>query len=483
MSETSPTPMQFKVAPGARLSLALLMLINLVNYIDRYNLAAVESLIEKEPGFFAPDDGYVQAKMGSLAFAFMAAYMVFAPLFGWIGDRWSRWKLIAIGVALWSLATMACGWATGFVVLFLLRCTVGVGEAAYGPAAPSIIADLFPVARRGRVISWFYAAIPVGSALGYALGGVIAGWLGWRWVFYLMGPPGLVLALWCWFMRDPPRGQSDQAEAGLAAGLPTGPRLGMQREYRMILTTKSFLLCTLGMTAMAFSIGGVAFWMPRYIAEFRRAGDLATVNLYFGAITVVAGLSATLAGGWLGDLLRGKIKGSYFIVSGGGMVVGFALFIAVLIVPFPAAWILVFLAIFFLFFNTGPTNTILANVIHPTMRASAVALNIFIIHAFGDAISPFIIGLIADLNPEPVNHVIRAGGILGGAAGVDALEYLRVTTTGRGMLVGLNAAFLLVSGTILASGAFWLYGARFLDADTAKAPLRLAEASAAPSAQ
>src|SRR5207302_446226 len=123
---------------------------------------------------------------------------------------------------------------------------------------------------------------------------------------------------------------------------------------------------------------------------------LDNVNITFGAILVVAGLSATLLGGIAGDRLRNRFPGSYFLVSGVAMLVGFPLSIAMLYVPFPWAWGCIFLACFCLFFNTGPTNTILANVTHPAMRASGYALNILIIHAFGDVISPLVIGAITD---------------------------------------------------------------------------------------
>jgi MFS family permease len=159
----------------------LLLLINMFNYIDRQVLAAVLPKIETA---FLPDDPDPKAKLGLLTTAFMVAYMVLAPLFGWLGDRTSRWLLAGVGVVLWSLATGASGLATGFVVLLLTRCCVGVGEAAYGPVAPGIISDLYPVSRRGSVLAWFYVAIPVGSALGFVIGGLVAdtAW-GWRGAF------------------------------------------------------------------------------------------------------------------------------------------------------------------------------------------------------------------------------------------------------------------------------------------------------------
>ena len=177
---------------GARMALLLLLLINLFNYIDRQVLSAVEVKIEET---FFPEEDYprdpetkrrldktIGGKMGALNTAFMATYMVIAPLFGYLADRMSRWLLVGIGVILWSLASGASGLADTFTILFLTRCLVGVGEAAYGPVAPTILADLYPVEKRGKILSMFYAAIPVpASALGYVLGGKVTAWASGDW--------------------------------------------------------------------------------------------------------------------------------------------------------------------------------------------------------------------------------------------------------------------------------------------------------------
>jgi MFS family permease len=403
---------------GAVKALALLLSVNLFNYIDRYILAAVEPEIRK--AFFAPDDPDAMAKTGSLATAFLVSYLVAAPLFGWLADRVSRWWLIAAGVAVWSLASGGTGLVAGFGALVAMRVFVGVGEASYGPSAPALISDLFPVERRGRMLSFFYMAIPVGSAIGYAFGGGIGGAFGWRWPFYLVVVPGLILAGLSLAMRDP-RDRAKRASSAKRAG---------PADYRAIFKTPSYLINTAAMTAMTFAIGGLSFWVPAYIAEYRGAGSLASVNMTFGLITVVAGLLATLSGGMIGDWLRGKIGGAYFVVSGVGILAAFPFSVAMLFVPFPLAWVFVALAVFFIFFNTGPANTVLANVTSPAVRATAFAMNIFIIHAFGDAISPPLIGVVAGRH-------------------------------------GMNAAFLLVSAMLLVAGVLWLIGVRFLDRDTA----------------
>lgn len=478
--------------PGARTALILLLLINLFNYIDRQVLAANVTPIERqllpyrEPdsvrlsstmGLLASPSGYApltaaaalnpvraeqgkdnKERIGDLVLAFMLSYMLIAPLFGWLANRVPRWRLVAVGVVLWSLASGASGlagtlhdskWTAmgglaafvgSFGFLLLTRCFIGIGEAAYGPIAPTLISDLYPVKIRGSVLAWFYAAIPVGGALGYALGGL----LGWPAAFYWVVPPGLLLGLWCWFMPEPKSGQADLAHSHTVRR----PRL---REYLVLLRTPSYVLDTLGMTAMTFSIGGISIWMPDYIYSYRREPDADRINIVFGCIVVVSGLGATLLGGIAGDRLRPRFAGSYFLVSGLSMLVAFPLFLAVLYVPFPWAWLCIFLACFFLFFNTGPTNTILANVTHPALRAQAFAINILIIHLFGDAFSPKIMGRIADRYA------------VGGQA-------------------NMNAAFLAVSGAILMGAFFWLAGTPFLARDTALAPQRLDAPSGEPAA-
>ena len=416
--------------PGARAALTLLLGINLFNYIDRQVLAAVEPLIREH-------FGVSQAQMGWLATAFLVSYMAFAPVFGWLGDRFSRWLLVAVGVILWSLASGATGLAHTFTLLLVTRCFVGIGEAAYGPVAPTILSDLYPVSTRGRILSWFYLAIPVGSALGYALGGGTASaFQSWRAPFYAVVVPGLLLGAWSLFMREP---RDAKAEPAVAAA----PRRARSADYLSLLKNRSYVFDTLGMTAMTFAIGGIGFWMPSYIYEhgYARKVSLGHVNLVFGGITVVAGFAATLLGGWAGDRLRGKLPGSYFIVSAAGLLVGFPMLLGLLYTPFPYAWGFVFLAVFCLFFNTGPSNTILANVTPPSVRASAFALNILVIHALGDAISPPIIGWISD------HYDMRKG-------------------------------FLFVGLMLLVGGVIWLWGARYLRHDTERAEGGAGEAGA-----
>ncbi|MBA3386452.1 MAG: MFS transporter [Chthoniobacterales bacterium] len=404
--------------PGARGALALLLGINLFNYIDRYILAAVEPNIRAT--FFAAGDPNAMAMTGSLATAFLVTYMLSAPALSWLIDRFSRWVIVGICVILWSVATAASGQAATFALLFISRIFIGIGEGGYGPAGPAILADYFPVGLRGRVMAVFCCAIPVGSALGYVLGGVINAHFGWRWAFYIVAFPGLVLGLSCFFQRDP-RAKQNAGEKPKRAG---------KDDYLTLLRTRAFLFNCAAQTAMTFALGGLAFWMPAYLIYRSQSPGLATP--VFGGITVVAGLLSTLLGGFLADRMQKRFPGSYFLVSGLGMLLAVPLFLATLFVPFPLAWITLFGAVFFVFLNTGPSNAALANVAAPEVRATAFALNIFIIHALGDAISPPLLGLIG----------------------------------GRW---NLNVAFFALSGAMLISGIVWLLGMKYLAVESAPA--------------
>lgn len=412
----------------ARWSVGLLLAINMFNYIDRQVLSSSVSKIGDE---FFPGQRDTGVRMGSLNTAFLWSYMLAAPLFGKLAERSSRWKLIALAVIGWSLASGASGLATTFFALWCTRLFVGVGEAAYGPAAPALLADLFPVERRGRVLAWFYMAIPVGSALGYALGGAVAGSFGWRWAFFIVVPPGVALGIASLFMPDPPRGAADAA--------PAAPHAAKLADYWLLLRTPSYVLNTAGMTALTFAIGGVSFWMPDYIHTFKQQPDLGQVTLIFGAITAVTGISATLLGGIVGDRLTKRYPGAYFLASGAALLLAFPFFLLTLWAPFPLAWIFIFATEFCLFFNTGPANAIIANVTHPSVRSTAFALNILMIHLLGDAISPPLIGWLSD-------------------------RYDR----------NMNIGFSAVSVAIVVGAIFWLWGARYLAHDTALAPTRVA---------
>ena len=412
--------MQFsgqKQTSGARSALFLLLAINLFNYIDRQILAALEPDIRAT--FFAANDVHAMTKTGLLGDAFFVTYMISAPILGLLADRFSRWIIVGSAVILWSLASGGSGLAATFAILFATRILVGIGEGGYGPAAPTIIADVFPIQTRGRVMAIFYTAIPVGSALGYVIGGVVGAHMGWRWAFYLVTPPGLLLGILCFLQRDP--------RIGAQPGVQEPPRRRL-RDYVNLFRTRSYLINCVAQTLMTFVTGGLGFWVSAYL-RYRNQSPNVGMTM-FGLITVIAGLLSTLLGGVVADRLRSRFAGSYFWVSGIGMLIACPFFLATLYTPFPAAWIPMFFAIFFLFVNTGPSNTALANVSLPAVRATAFAVNILVIHALGDVQAFWLLGYI-------------------------------------GGHTNMHVAFLFVTGIIFLSGLVWLIGVKYLAADTA----------------
>lgn len=355
--------------------LALLLAVNILNYVDRQVLYALLPLIS---GDFHLSD----AQAGSLATAFMVVYMLAAPPIAWLADTRGRRPWIAGGVGLWSLATGAAAIATGFASLFASRAAVGVGEACYGAISPSFVAERFPAEKRGRALAIFSMAIPVGSALGYAGGGLAGDRFGWRHAFWMVGLPGLLLAVLCCFLpNDPPHRDTPSAAAG----------------YREVFAIPCFRFITLAMAAMTFALGGFAVWMPTffhrtYSLSVGRAGTL------FGAITVLGGLVGSLLGGWLADRLRRRSSDADLIVSGAGLIAGMPLAAAaILATSLPVAIGALFLAETLLFLNMGPLNAAIVSVTRLETRSMAFAANIFVIHLLGDAASPFLIGVGSDL--------------------------------------------------------------------------------------
>jgi MFS family permease len=367
--------------PYRRYALGLLLTVNILNYIDRQVLFAVFPLIKI-------DFKLTDAALGFLGSAFMLSYLLCAPLFGWLGDHWSRTKLASGGLVVWSLATALAGFAPGYRTLLAARATVGVGEASFGTVSPGLIADFFPKERRGRILSWFYVAIPVGSALGYLLGGVLGQQYGWHAAFLLVGLPGLLLTIPIWLLRTPLRGgdapQSECLKNSATAG------------YVALFRNHSFVCNTLAMAAMTFAVGGLAQWLPSFLNRVHSL-DVAKGNTLFGATTVIAGILGTLAGGWLGDRWQKTNGKGYLLISGWGFLIGtpFAVW-AILVPDLNSCIAAIFIAEFFLFLNTGPLNTVILNVTNPAVRATAFAVNIFFIHALGDAVSPAILGWLSD---------------------------------------------------------------------------------------
>jgi MFS family permease len=374
-------PRRLLSGPAGR-ALAVLTAINLLNYLDRFVVSAlVESL--------RADLWLTDTRLGWLMTGFIVVYMLASPVFGVLGDRRGRPALLALGVALWSVATVLSGFARSYWSLLAARAAVGIGEAAYGTISPGLLADHYGPARRGRAYAFFFAAIPIGAALGYMVGGLVDRRLGWRAAFFVAGAPGLLLALACLRLRDPPRGGAERTWAISGEG-------GIAATYRRLLANRPYVLTVLGYAAYTFAVGGMAFWMPSFL-ERTRGVPRAVATVQFGAIVVMTGFLGTFAGGYLADALRKRFKEADLWVCGIATLAAAPATLAVFTTWRPGLYLVALVvAQLLLFASTGPVNAAIVAEVPPAERASAVAISILGIHLLGDVPSPALIGFISD---------------------------------------------------------------------------------------
>ena len=370
-----------RMLPSPRTALAVLTGLNLLNYLDRFLPFAV--LPALSASLHLSD-----TRAGLLQTLFMASYILVSPIAGWLGDRRSRFGIAAIGVLIWSAATFGSGLAPAFLALALARALTAVGEASYTVVTPSLISDFYPVDRRGRALALFYAAIPIGSAVGFMIGGAINAHWGWRAAFFVAGAPGAALAAVLLMFRDPVRGAFDAVKA-------RGPRTA--RDTLAALKARpSYIYNTVAQILYTFAVGGLAFWMPTYFVEVRRLPlDVASRN--FGVVLVLAGFAGTLIGGRGGDALARRRPDGHFLLSGVAFVTSLPFTLLAVLHPSPAIfWPAMFMTLLLFFINTGPLTAAMANVLPADLRASGIAVNTMGIHILGDAPSPLLIGLIKD---------------------------------------------------------------------------------------
>lgn len=367
---------------NARNLLALLFIINLLNLIDRQVIYAVFPLIKK-------DLALSDTSLGLLGSAFMICFMFSAPLFGIFGYRFSRTKMAAGALALWSLATLGAGLSSTYQSLLAMRSLVGAGEAAFAAVSPGLVAENFGREVRSRVLSFFFLAGPLGSALGYLLGGMLGQRFGWHAAFLIAGLPGLVLFWPLWRFRDPMQRKSGEAQEPLGSLMVAGAGT--------LFRNRTFVLITLAMAVMTFAVGGLAQWLPTFF--YRMHGlSVAKGSAIFGGITIIAGIGGTLAGGYLGDHFRkGSSRGCLSVAAWGFLLSAPALACSLMTPVLSLSLASLLIAEFFIFLYMGPLNKVIVNITEPKLRTAAFALNLFFIRALGDASSPAVLGFLSDI--------------------------------------------------------------------------------------
>jgi MFS transporter, Spinster family, sphingosine-1-phosphate transporter len=444
------------VAPSAsRWAIAtfiVLFAMNLLDYIDRWVLAAVLPDIQRE---FKIND--LQA--GLFNTYFLVSYSLISPIMGWAGDRVRRTRLLFIGVGLWSLATLGTGFARNPTEVAFARSLLGIGEATYGVIAPTILMDLFARRGRARVMSAFYLAMPIGGALGMFLGAYVAQHHGgWRNAFFVVGVPGLIAAFSALFLREPIRGASEGVDA---ERLKLHERAGASSaDYVDLAVNSSYTYSVFGMAAYTFAIGGLAYWFPKFLT-ITRGLERVRASTILGIVTALAAISGMTLGGWLADRLAKTNPRALFIVPGVAMLASLPFMVLGLFSKSePAIFAGIFLAEALMFMNTGPCNAVIANVVAPNLRAAAYAIAIFAVHFLGDIWSPTLMGWVADTFGRTDTMATSFGRAL---ASIGAAP----TVVEGGPPENLLAGMLVVIPAVLLSGIVLLAGARHLPREMA----------------
>ena len=444
-------------------ALSVLTLLNFLNYIDRQVLPAVAPAIQR-------DLGLTDTEIGAMEAALLLSFTVLAPVFGWLGDRYSRARLMAVAAVIWSIATGLAAWVDRWPILppslklnlpffgllslssvalglCLIRTMVGVGESSYSTITPTLIADYFPKKKRATVLGVFQAAIPMGFALGYVLGAVLAHYFGWRIAFMLVGAPGLLVAIFVWRLQEPKRGAHDlpPEEPAPDAVNESKNTASWWQTTKRIITTRDWLLSTVGYSALTFVLGAFATWATLMLARDKKMSETAAA-VVLGVVTLLAGAAGTFGGGWIADRIAAKRRDGYFLVCAISSLLGVVPVVIALITHRPVFFLpAIFVTVVLLFINNAPFHAILVNSVPPAIRASAVALNIVVIHAGGDIISRFGVGKLSDSIAEGNSTLI---GTFARLLGIDPLRE------------HLTAALLVVPAGLLVSAFFFFWGAR-----------------------
>jgi MFS family permease len=387
-----------RVSRLAKATLFLLFWANMSNFYDRQVIAALAPLLKS---YWHLSDYYV----GLLATAFEVTYALAPVPIALLGDRWLRRRVVALATAVWSGAMALSGVAGSFLVFLLGRALLGLGQAGYPPSALAWLSDLFPPSHRSRAMGVHDAALMLGSAAGYALGGVLANAMGWRPVFYLAALPGLVLAVAVWLMPETPVGQSDYEALGLphtAEAVPV-PALPVPVPQAQVATALPRLLATPTLTVVYvsavlinFATAGLIYWLPSFTVRLHGFSE-GTAGLAIGAVTVVSGTLGVLSGGFMADRLLRRTQAARLLVLGLSYVAGFPLAMAALLVPNNTLFLATAaLAVYFFSFYFPCLAPLVHQVTHPRLRATAMGIGLFIVHLLGNATAPAVVGWLSD---------------------------------------------------------------------------------------
>jgi MFS family permease len=454
--------------PGAALTprwawgaFGVLFLVHLLDSFDRWLLPAVLRSVSLELEL-------TDAQAGWLATVLLISFAVWAPIVGYVADRLGRPRLLAVGIAVWSLATVGTGLARSYQQLQMARALVGIGASTFGVIALTILMDLFPRGVRARVLSAFYLAMPIGAALGLGLGAAIDRVATWHTAFLIAGAPGVLLALIALALPDPVRGTSEGIEEGW---LRLHERVGPSREdYIDLMVNSSYTYSVFGLAFSMFAIGGLVFWLPTFLMVVQGM-PAARVSSWLGLTVPSAIILGMVLGGWMADRYFKVNPRALFLVPGLA-ILGSIPFLLMAIYGRSEGLIYlgVFAAIALMFTNAGPCHAIIAGVVMPNMRAVACAVALAAVHLLGDIWSPSLMGWVADTFGQADSMATPFGQALSAIGAVPRAQPGHDPEN-------LTAALLTAVPALVIAGIVLLSGARHLPREMA---LMLAKLRAIP---
>lgn len=397
----------------AKISVAILLFVNFVNYMDRISVSAI--LEDISTTICEPDNPEVRCsndEEGLIQTALVIVYFAVAPIFGYLGDRYSRKYIMAFGVFVWGALSFTSSFMPSYWSFLCLRASIAIGESGYSTIAPTVLGDLFSEETRSVVFGIFYLAIPLGSALGYGAASIVTQWAGdWRWG--LRVTPGLNLVatiLIIFFLADPPRGHSE----GHNKESPKSTWLG---DLNYIFKIKSFMLNVFGFTCVTFMTGALSFWGPDYIKkgikvyEIDNPGLQSPVNpdnvsIIFGAILAISGCTGVITGMVLSKYLRPRFPRIDSLICGISLTLSVPLLMIGVFLcekQIILAFVILTFGQIFLNMNWSVAVDMTIYVILPTRRSTAEAIHLMASHAFGEAGSPYFTGLLAQGLKDGIN--------------------------------------------------------------------------------
>ncbi len=451
--DSTPTPPQPNASPpdpipwSACLAFLLLFVMHLLDSADRWLLAAVLPQVTQELRLDV-------AQAGWLSTALLLGFALACPPIGYLADRLSRPRLLALGLTIWSLATVATGLASTYDQLQAARVLTGMGGAALSVIALTLIYDLLPKTVRGRFIAAYFLAMPLGATLGIGPVASLARAQSWQTALLIVGAPGFVLAFLALALPNPARGRTEGvAEVRLRLHERVGPS---REDYIDLMVNSSFNYSLFGMAFAAFALAGMAYWLPPFLAIVKGL-TAAGFDRPLARAVLVAAMSGTLVGGWFADSVSRSSPRALFLVPG-LLILGSLVAVVAVIYGRPTAVLAgISGAVFAVFFNLAPCYTIIGGVVMPNMRGVGCGVAMAAGHLFGDLWSPAIMGWVVETFGQSDSMATPFG---------QAFAMLGATPIARpdadpenltaGLLVLLPA--LLISGIVLISGARHLPG-------------------------